>query len=241
MCWAASRDQRHVVIDDQDGQALRRDALEQLMQFELLARIQAGRGLVEQQQGRIGGQRAGNLDQPLMPVGKARDQFVGAGAKADEGQGRHRALVERVFAAWPIRVLPGRSAPITTFSSAVIERNSRMFWKVRPEPCGRALMRRHVGDIGAVEHHPARGRLVEAGQHVQRRGLAGAVRPDQRMNAAASDRDIDIVDGLEAAEMFRKACDFENRCRRRPSPAPVAAPGPRHAPSPWRASARSPG
>jgi len=51
------RDQGHVVIDDQDGQALRCDALEQFMQFELLGRVQAGRGFVEQKQRRIGGQR----------------------------------------------------------------------------------------------------------------------------------------------------------------------------------------
>ena len=135
MCWAASRDQRHVVIDDQDGEALRRDALEQLMQFELLGRVQAGRGFVEQQQRRIGGERARDLDQPLMAVGEARDQFVGAAAEADEGQRLHRALGQRGVAALsPIMVLPGRSAPISTFSSAVIERNRRMFWNVRPSP-----------------------------------------------------------------------------------------------------------
>jgi hypothetical protein len=59
------------MIDDQDRQALRGDALEQFMQLELLARVQAGRGFIEQQQGRIGGECAGDLDQPLMPVGKA--------------------------------------------------------------------------------------------------------------------------------------------------------------------------
>ena len=69
---------------------------------------------------------------------------------------------------------------------------------------GRALMRRHVGDVGAVEDDPARRRLVEAGEHVQRRGLAGAVRPDQRVDAAAPNRDIDAIDRLQAAEIFRR-------------------------------------
>ena len=71
-------------------------------------------------------------------------------------------------------------------------------------------MRRHIGDVGAVEHHLARGGLVEAGQHVQRRGLAGAVRPDQRVNAAAPHFDIDIIDRLEAAEIFGEAFDLEH-------------------------------
>ena len=134
MCWAASRDQRHVVIDDQDGEALRRDALEQLVQLELFGRVEAGRGLVEQQQRRIGGERTRDLDQALMAVGKARDQLVGAAAEPDEGQRLHGALGQRVIAAFPTMVLPGRSAPISTFSSAVIERNRRMFWNVRPRP-----------------------------------------------------------------------------------------------------------
>ena len=54
------------------------------------------------------------------------------------------------------------------------------------------------------------GRLVKAGEHVQRRGLAGTVRPDQRMNAAAPDLDIDVVDGLEATEMLGEAFDGEH-------------------------------
>ena len=62
------RDQRHVVIDDQDGEALRRDTLEQLVQLELLGRVEARRRLVEQQQRRVGGERTGNLDQALMAV-----------------------------------------------------------------------------------------------------------------------------------------------------------------------------
>ena len=110
----------------------------------------------------------------------------------------------------PISVLPGRSAPISTFSSAVIERNSRMFWNVRPSPAAV----RWCGGIVVMSvpssSDLAGGRLVEAGQHVERGGLAGAVRPDQRVNAAAPDRDIDAVDGLQAAEIFRQALDLEH-------------------------------
>src|SRR5260221_13182 len=74
----------------------------------------------------------------------------------------------------------------------------------------RAMMRRHVGDVGAIEHNPAGCRLVEAGENVERRGLAGAVRANQRMNAAALDLDIDAIDRFEAAEIFRQPGDFEH-------------------------------
>src|SRR6202012_3152467 len=54
------------------------------------------------------------------------------------------------------------------------------------------------------------GRLVETGEYIQRRGLAGAVRTDQRMHAATPDRDVDIVDSLEAAEIFGETFDVEH-------------------------------
>jgi hypothetical protein len=41
------------------------------VQFEFLARIQSGRGLVEKQQRGVGRQRPRDLDQALVAVGKA--------------------------------------------------------------------------------------------------------------------------------------------------------------------------
>ena len=198
-------DQRHVVIDDQDSQALRRDPLEQFMKLELFGRVQTGRGFVEQQQGRIGGERARNLDQPLMAVREARDQFVGAAAEADEGQRLHRALGQRgVTARADHRVAGTLGADLDVFQRR--HRAEQADILERPSQSRRgALMRRHVGDVGAIEHDLARCRLVETRQHVERRGLARTIRPDQRMNAAAPHLDVDAIDGLEAAEIFRRA------------------------------------
>src|SRR5207344_638847 len=56
----------------------------------------------------------------------------------------------------------------------------------------------------------AGGGLVETGENIQRRGLARAVRPDQGVNAAAPDLDIDVIDCLQAAEMLGKALDGKN-------------------------------
>ena len=51
-----------------------------------------------------------------------------------------------------------------------------------------ALVRRPIGDVPAVKQHAAFRRQVEAGDHAQRRGLAGAGRPEQREELAARDR-----------------------------------------------------
>ena len=95
--------------------------------------------------------------------------------------------------------------------------NSRMFWKVRATRALRAIsmvghaleqeelaVRRRgaprplacgggldvvpcVDNAVAGEREPPFGRLVEAGDAVEHRGLAGAVRPDQRGDVAAPD------------------------------------------------------
>ena len=119
-------DQLHVVLDDQDGQAVAFQAAQQLAQFLLLGRVQPGGRLVEQQQVGRPGQRAGDLDVALMAVGERADRQPGLAAQADEIERRQRALPP------PRRrsrtSLPGRSAPIITFSSTVRPRNTRMFW-----------------------------------------------------------------------------------------------------------------
>jgi hypothetical protein len=57
----------------------------------------------------------------------------------------------------------------------------------------RDRVRRHAGDVLAVEHDTAGGRLVDAGEHVEERRLAGAVRADQRDDRASRDREVDVV------------------------------------------------
>jgi hypothetical protein len=44
--------------------------------------------------------------------------------------------------------------------------------------------------------------LEELGQKVEARGFAGPVRPDQRVNAATADPEIDIANGEEACEFL---------------------------------------
>jgi len=77
---------------NQDREPLGRDALEQLVKLDFFTRIQSGRGLVEQQQRRIGGESTRDLDQALMTIGKARNQLVGTCAKSDKGERGHGTI-----------------------------------------------------------------------------------------------------------------------------------------------------
>src|SRR5437660_30568 len=57
---------------------------------------------------------------------------------------------------------------------------------------------------------PAVGRAQELGQQIKAGGLAGAVRPDQRMNGAADDAQIDPVDRHEAGKFLPEIVGFED-------------------------------
>src|SRR4029450_8157087 len=70
-------------------------------------------------------------------------------------------------------------------------------------------VRRLAGDLVAVEDDHAPGRLVDAGDHVEERRLAGAVRADQADDRALGDGEVYAGDGDEPAELLAHAGRFE--------------------------------
>ena len=122
--------------------ALGAQRLHQAAQLIGLLRVHAGRRLVEQEQLRVGGQRAGDLQPPLVAVGQVHRQLARA-LEADEAESSIAfSRASLLLAALERRVQdhpgePRRSRecmPTSTFSTAVIVRNSLMFWNVRAMP-----------------------------------------------------------------------------------------------------------
>jgi hypothetical protein len=73
-------------------------------------------------------------------------------------------------------------------------------------------VRRLPADVDAVEHDLA-GRLpVDAGEHVEERRLPRAVRADQAHDRAGRNREVDVVDGDETAELLANAACDEKVC-----------------------------
>ena len=62
------------------------------------------------------------------------------------------------------------------------------------------FVRLQVGDVGAAEEDRAAGGPELTGQHLEERALARAVRPDETAQLPFSHREVDIADGLDAAE-----------------------------------------
>ena len=92
--------------------------------------------------------------------------------------------------------------PTSTFSTAVICWKRRMFWKVRPTPSSTTRCGGRPDDLRPVEDDRARIRMVDAGDLVEERRLAGAVGADQGDDRAARDREVDVVRRDEAAELL---------------------------------------
>ena len=74
----------------------------------------------------------------------------------------------------------------------------------------RHVGRRHRRDVLPLVQNLARGRLQELGQQIEARRLAGAVRPDQRVNTAAAHLESDVANGEETCEFLGQSVGFEN-------------------------------
>src|SRR5581483_1825259 len=77
----------------------------------------------------------------------------------------------------------------------------------------------------AIEHHFAAIGRVESGNHIDRRGLAGAVRTDKAEDFPRNDMEAQAIERREAAEALHQACHIENGlCRLREHAIPSASP-----------------
>src|SRR4051795_4500724 len=76
----------------------------------------------------------------------------------------------------------------------------------------------NVSPLPMRQPHRAGCRLVEAGDAIEHRGLAGAVRPDQRGDLLALCGKGEIVDRDNAAEAHRQAFEPENVALAHPWP-----------------------
>ena len=216
------------------------------MRLRGLALGHAGRGLVEQQQRGLGGQRAGELQPPLVAVG----QVAG-------------------HARWPCRAAPRRSSsspPRRHSPRSISAKRGRGRARPRSRGATRACMpdqhvldRGHVGeqpDVLEGAAHAQRGDLVgpaadqrlaaegdlagvglvETGEDVEQRRLAGAVGADDRRDPVV-EREVDPVDGGQTAEALGDArAPRRARSRRRVPSTPAAGVG-----GPARAGAGAPG
>ena len=194
-----AHDDLHVVLDQQDRQlALVAQLPHELRELRRLLRVHAGGRLVEQQQLGLGRQRPRDLHPALVAVGEV-DRRAGrcrSLAQADVARAA-RAPCSRAVALLAARPAAGGGSSRTARPSCAragrpsrsrppsSSPNRRMFWNVRATPSAVIRSGPRAGDVaGRRSVIRPDGRLVEAGEHVEERRLAGAVGPDDRDDRA---------------------------------------------------------
>jgi hypothetical protein len=155
---------------------------------------QAGRGLVHEHELRLGRERAGDAEPPLVAVRERRRGRVRVGGKPEDaeevvcplrGGARRRADAQR--------------GDLDVLAHRQVAERVRVLEGAR-EPRAAATVRRPARDVAAVQLDGSARRPVEARQHVHERRLAGAVRPDQPDDLAAPQLEADPAQRLHALE-----------------------------------------
>ena len=201
------------MLDQQDGDAALADFCEQAHEALGFRRVHAGDRFVEQQQGRIGGERHRDLEQPLLAVGQRGAEFSAPVAKADELQGFLRAVAQLSLLAGDRRQSE-HDGERRLFRAAMQADQHVVERGLAGEDAGllerphdalfRDLVRLQAQQrLAAIMDRAGCGRDV-AGDGVERAGLAGAVRADQRQHLAFHDVEGQIGDGDQAAETQRQ-------------------------------------
>ena len=199
------------MLDEQDGDveliADLRDVLHQLLR---LVRVHARRRFIQQQQRRIGGQCADDFQAALRAVGQAARLMIGQILHIENAQQVERALVHFALAAPIPRHAENAGKHAVAHLIVQADAHVVLHGHIVEQPdvlecAGDAqlvgLRGVHARRVAAVEHDRAHRRLIHLGQQVEHGGLARAVRADQTGDFRLADNQVEILDGMQAAEV----------------------------------------
>ena len=206
------------MLDEEDAEVVVDDIDEHVLQVLGLVIVESAAGLVEQQDSRLGAQGPAQLDQPQDARGEIAGHLVASPRQTEAVEGVLDELddVGLVGMAEAERTSEhatgvgslGRHLEVLEDRHAgeglqALER--------APEAQPGPLVGRHVGDVPTLEPDLAGVGLVEAGEAVEERGLAGPVGTDQRSDAARRHLQRDVVDCEQTAEALDDGIGLEER------------------------------
>ena len=154
----------------------------------VLLRAHAGGRLVEEEKPRIAGERDGDLEAALVAMGQVLDRVVAPGGEADR---REELLGARDEVAVVLALRPdvetglhGLRGDAHVLEHAELREQVRDLERLGDAEMGEAVLRLG-GDVAALEPDAPGARRERAGDEVEEGALAGAVRSDDRGQAAA--------------------------------------------------------
>ncbi len=199
----------HDVLDHHDGDAALADRGDDRQHVAHLGWVEAGQHLVEQQEPRLRRERARELEALAPRDRQARRRTLDEIAEPDQARhlacGRQRALA---------RGLREMCADRDVLAHGQAGERLHDLKGARDAAPGEAIWRQ-AGNVGAVVDDAALARREEPADDGEQRGLARAVRPDQRGDAAGRRGEGGAVDCAQAAEPFRHPFDPQQRLSQR--------------------------
>ncbi len=184
-----------VVADEQDGLAELLLHLQELVLDDLAVdRVDGAERLVHQHHRRVGGERAGDADALLLAAGQLVGVAPGEGLRVERHhlEQLHRARARLAF-------VPAQE--LRHDADVLLDRHVGEQADLLDDVADRAaqLDRVGIGRILAGDEDAAGGRLDDPVDHLERRRLAAAGRPQQDADLALAELEVDVVDGDERA------------------------------------------
>src|SRR5438477_9764368 len=213
--------QRHVVLDEKDRQPAVADRAGQSGDLDRVIGVHAGCGFVEQQQLGARCQRASHLGAAAVRVGEAERRII---------EPRLEPLAEEIDGGMDLR-LGGALGPKCARPERHGSQHAAPRPVVRPQqdvlPDGQLrkdpdvlkgtghplvgnAMRGQPDELPAEQADGSRRWSQDAGNQVEDRGLASAVRPHEADDLTLVDVDVEAVDGRQAAKSARQAADLQD-------------------------------
>ena len=172
------------------------------------------RRLIEQHQLGIERQGGGDFERALAAIGQFHRHRFGEGREVHRRQQRHRAVIQLVKGLLRFPEMKRGTELALQADAHILQhrktRKRRGNLKRAHDAAPRNLRGFFTGDINAIEMDRARRRRVKMREQIEGRGLARAIGPDQRMDRAALDLEINVADGDEAFELFGEPTRFED-------------------------------
>ena len=181
----------HGVGHDRDGDAARVDVGEDARELGAAARVEAGRGLVEDERARAHGQHAGDRAEALLAAGELEGGGVGLVGEADDREGAPAAAGDLV----------GGEAQVGGAEGDVLqdglgeELALGVLHDVADAPVEQAAVAARGGVDAADDHAAGVGGLEGAGDAGER-GLARAGLADDGDRGAGGDAEAHVVEGV---------------------------------------------
>ena len=218
--------QAHVVLDQHDRDPLLHDGADDVIDFLGFDRIAAGGRLIEQQDLWLARQCARDFQALERAIVERAGRTFRRIGEADAGKRHASRFARRLILARNRRPMQqigqnaGSLVPVTADHHVLQHRHMRknlQILKRARQPSPRELVRRKTGHCFAGEPDASVLRRVDARHQIEQRGLAGAVRPDDREYLAGSNGDPDAVDRPHAAKGDGQPIGFQDHHFRHPA------------------------